>query len=151
MRPPPRSTLFPYTTLFRSPSCHPFWDLHRASFTTQAFDFIRKIAFAPGALEKTRQLLTACTAISLAFCCAAACNMKHWRNQNVVHAERLMISLAEVLARTGLSRTSLWRCRQRGAFPQPVKRPIQPRLWWWEDEVEAWLRTRSRPGQKLAA
>src|SRR3712207_9290418 len=28
MRRPPRSTLFPYTTLFRSPSVHPLLDFH---------------------------------------------------------------------------------------------------------------------------
>src|SRR5256885_10843902 len=38
IRRPPRSTLFPYTTLFRSPSCKPTaWPIKRASASSAKF------------------------------------------------------------------------------------------------------------------
>lgn len=48
-----------------------------------------------------------------------------------------IIHLHEVVARTGKSRTSLWRAVRAGKFPAPVK--VGPnRIGWLETEVVEW-------------
>jgi len=47
----------------------------------------------------------------------------------------------EVCARTGLSRTTLWRLERRGEFP--VRRQLTTNtVGWLEAEVEGWIATR---------
>jgi len=49
-----------------------------------------------------------------------------------------VLRVAEVMARSGLSRTSLWRLERRGAFP--ARRQLSPgAVGWIEAEVEAWI------------
>src|SRR2546427_13090600 len=49
-----------------------------------------------------------------------------------------ILRVAEVMARSGLSRTSLWRLERRGAFP--ARRQLSPgAVGWIEAEVEAWI------------
>lgn len=49
-----------------------------------------------------------------------------------------VVRLGEVMARTGLSRTTLWRLERRGAFPP--RRQLSPgTVGWIEAEVEAWI------------
>ncbi|MDE2653701.1 MAG: AlpA family transcriptional regulator [Gemmatimonadota bacterium] len=58
-----------------------------------------------------------------------------------------MLRLPEVMARTGLSRTTIYRWRRAGRFPQAV--PLGTRcVGFIESELEAWLRERiaQRPG-----
>ncbi|MDQ8029376.1 MAG: AlpA family phage regulatory protein [Brevundimonas sp.] len=50
-----------------------------------------------------------------------------------------LIPWAEVRTRTGLSRTTVWRLQQNGAFPSPVR--LSPgRVGWLEGEVAEWTR-----------
>jgi prophage regulatory protein len=52
-----------------------------------------------------------------------------------------LIALAEVIDRTSLSRTSLWRKVKNGEFPPPV-RISAGRKAWLEDSVNAWIDAR---------
>jgi len=60
---------------------------------------------------------------------------------------------SEVLARTGLSRTSMYRLAQEGQFPRPLK--LGPRAsGWLESEVSAWMDRKAAErdaGQGVAA
>src|SRR5690348_5241547 len=52
-----------------------------------------------------------------------------------------VVRVNEVMARTGLSRTTLWRLERRGAFPD--RRLLSPgTVGWIEAEVEDWIRGR---------
>ena len=52
-----------------------------------------------------------------------------------------ILRLPEVMARTGLSRTTIYRWRRAGRFPQAV--PLGTRnVGWIETELEAWFRER---------
>jgi prophage regulatory protein len=52
-----------------------------------------------------------------------------------------LLRLAEVVERTGLSRSSLYAAIQRGTFPGPVK--IGPRSSAWpESEIVGWINDR---------
>ena len=54
-----------------------------------------------------------------------------------------MLRVAEVVSRTGLSRTSLWRRLRAGDFPRPIQ--LGPNSVGWRDsEIEAWLESRPR-------
>lgn len=48
----------------------------------------------------------------------------------------------DVVRATGLSRTSLWRLRQSGDFPKPVK-ITRRRVGWPAEDVETWIKNRS--------
>ena len=49
-----------------------------------------------------------------------------------------ILRVDQVMARSGLSRTSLWRLERRGAFP--ARRQLSPgAVGWIEAEVEAWI------------
>ena len=68
------------------------------------------------------------------------------RNERT-RAPTRVLRLPEVMARTGLSRTTIYRWRRAGRFPQAV--PLGTRcVGWIESEVEAWLdgRMARRPG-----
>ncbi len=49
---------------------------------------------------------------------------------------------AEVVARTGLSRTTLWRQVRAGSFPAPMKLTDGGAVGWFEAQVEEWLASR---------
>lgn len=52
-----------------------------------------------------------------------------------------VIRVDEVMARTGLSRTTLWRLERRGVFP--ARRQLSPgTVGWIEAEVEVWILSR---------
>lgn len=58
-----------------------------------------------------------------------------------------ILRLPEVMARTGLSRTTIYRWRRAGRFPQAVRLGTRC-VGWIESELEAWIRERmaQRPG-----
>src|SRR5438309_8623576 len=53
IRPPPRSTLFPYTTLFRSPSAPPSWWTRRSSGSSAPPTSARARSSPPAAMCST--------------------------------------------------------------------------------------------------
>ena len=64
-----------------------------------------------------------------------------------------ILRLPEVMARTGLSRTTIYRWRLAGRFPQPVRLGTR-NVGWIESELEAWLRERMaerRGGAEIVA
>ncbi len=54
-----------------------------------------------------------------------------------------LLRLSEVLARCGLSRSSLDRMMRDGSFPEPLKVGVRA-VRWRESEIEAWLGSRPR-------
>ena len=53
-----------------------------------------------------------------------------------------LLRLPMVVARVGLSETTIWRLRRRGQFPLPVR--ISPGcVAWREADVESWIASRS--------
>lgn len=51
-----------------------------------------------------------------------------------------LLTLREVLARTGLARRTLFRYRENNTFPQPVKLAASSRhIAWRSTEIDAWL------------
>lgn len=60
---------------------------------------------------------------------------------NSTEAERRFVSLRQLKAITGLSATTLWRLRQRGELPEPMR--LSPgRVAWPEDVIKTWLESR---------
>lgn len=55
-----------------------------------------------------------------------------------------IVRAAEVVARTGLSRTTLWRQVRAGSFPAPMKLTDGGAVGWFEAQVEDWLASRPR-------
>lgn len=56
-----------------------------------------------------------------------------------------LIRRKEVLHRTGLSNTTIWRMYSAGTFPKPRK--IGPNsVAWLESEVNAWIEERAKEG-----
>ena len=53
-----------------------------------------------------------------------------------------IVRTAEVVARTGLSRTTLWRQVRAGSFPAPIKLTEGGAVGWFETQVEDWLASR---------
>ena len=54
-----------------------------------------------------------------------------------------LIRLREVVARTGLSRSTIYRKMRDGSFPEAVKAGDRA-VRWRESEIEAWLAARPR-------
>lgn len=54
-----------------------------------------------------------------------------------------IIRLANVLVRTGLSRTTIWRKIRSGDFPAPIQLG-ENSVGWPEHEVDAWVADRPR-------
>ncbi len=59
---------------------------------------------------------------------------------------RRVLRLKQVLAQTGLSRSTIFALQQRGIFPQSIKiGPKAPKATgWYEDEVQNYIETRPR-------
>ena len=55
--------------------------------------------------------------------------------------EARMLRVPEVMARTGLSRTTLWRRVRTGTFPPPTELG-ENSIGWPESEITAWLAER---------
>ena len=54
-----------------------------------------------------------------------------------------VLRLDEVVARVGLSKSTLWRYIKEGYFPKPIK--LGPRATGWiEQEIEDWISSRPR-------
>ena len=66
--------------------------------------------------------------------------------ESVRQSPRAILREPEVLALIGLSRTSLWRRRQAGDFPAPVRLGGQGSraVGWRREDVERWLATRPK-------
>jgi prophage regulatory protein len=58
----------------------------------------------------------------------------------------------ETCERIGVSRTTLWRMINRGAFPAPIPLSSPAAVGWIEREVEDWLKQRAaaRPTRRTA-
>ena len=54
-----------------------------------------------------------------------------------------LLRLREVLARCGLSRTTVYRQMGEGAFPRPLRVGVRA-VRWRESEIEDWLASRPR-------
>jgi prophage regulatory protein len=63
--------------------------------------------------------------------------------------EDRIVSPKAVIAKTSLSRTTLWRLSRRGEFPAPVRLSTN-RIGWSLKAVEAWVASRT-PNQAEAA
>ena len=70
------------------------------------------------------------------------------RNERT-RAPTRILRLPEVMARTGLSRTTIYRWRVEGRFPQPVRLGTRC-VGWIESELEAWMgeRMAERPRRR---
>ena len=55
----------------------------------------------------------------------------------------LILRTADVIRRTGLSRTTLWRLERQGDFPARVSLGVNS-VGWKEEEVARWIDTRPR-------
>lgn len=58
-----------------------------------------------------------------------------------------LLSLAEVVHRTGLSRSSLRRLEHAGRFPQRIRLSVR-RVAWLESEVHRWIAWRCAEGRR---
>ena len=57
----------------------------------------------------------------------------------------IILQRPQVLERTGLSNTTVWRLQQRGDFPKPVQ--LSPgRVGWHERDVDNWVQSRRARG-----
>ncbi len=54
-----------------------------------------------------------------------------------------VVRLPDVLARVGLSRSTLWRLIKAGQFPKPIKLGGRA-VGWIEEEIDEWIASRSR-------
>ena len=57
--------------------------------------------------------------------------------------DRQMLRPPEVMARTGLSRTTIWRRVRAGSFPAPVQLG-ENSIGWPESEIAIWIENRPR-------
>ena len=57
--------------------------------------------------------------------------------------ERQILRVADLQARLGLSRTTIWRLRRAGEFPQPIRLSANA-VGWPVHVIDEWLAT--RPG-----
>ena len=57
--------------------------------------------------------------------------------------ENQMLRAPEVMARTGLSRVTIWRRVRAGTFPPPVELGVNS-VGWPASEITAWLKSRKR-------
>ncbi len=57
--------------------------------------------------------------------------------------ENQMLRAPEVMARTGLSRVTIWRRVRAGTFPAPVELGVNS-VGWPASEITAWLESRKR-------
>ena len=55
----------------------------------------------------------------------------------------LILRTADVIRRTGLSRTTLWRLERQGDFPERVRLGLNS-VGWREEEIARWIDTRPR-------
>ncbi len=53
-----------------------------------------------------------------------------------------LLTRAEVEARTGLRRSSIYERMGRGAFPKARRVPGEHSVWWIESEIDAWIAAR---------
>ena len=56
------------------------------------------------------------------------------------------LSLEQVLELVGVRRETLWRWRQRGRFPEPVRLNYRGDMAWPRTQIEAWLVHRAEGG-----
>ena len=62
---------------------------------------------------------------------------------NAAAGSAKIVRFAEVLKRTSLSRTTIWRKTRSGDFPAPIQ--LGPNsVGWLEHEVDAWVANRPR-------
>ncbi len=57
--------------------------------------------------------------------------------------ENQMLRAPEVMARTGLSRVTIWRRVRAGTFPPPVELGVNS-IGWTAQSIEDWLESRPR-------
>ena len=54
-----------------------------------------------------------------------------------------LLRLGDVLVRSGLSRSTIYRKMREGSFPEPLKVGVRA-VRWRESEIESWLASRPR-------
>jgi len=54
-----------------------------------------------------------------------------------------MLRIADVMARTGLSRVSIWRQVRAGQFPAPIELSVNT-IGWLENDIASWQASRPR-------
>jgi prophage regulatory protein len=54
------------------------------------------------------------------------------------HDERRILRVSAVVAKVGLSRTTIWRLVKTGEFPQPIELAIRARGW-YDHEIDEYL------------
>lgn len=64
---------------------------------------------------------------------------------NTTASPDAMLRFADVIARTGLSRTTIWRRVRKGTFPSPIQLG-ENSIGWPEHLVVEWLESRPRVG-----
>lgn len=70
---------------------------------------------------------------------------KAGRRRRVSHGGTAYLTLRDIIGRTGLSEPTLWRMRNRGDFPQPVR--LSPgRVAWRLADIDAWEASRTNHG-----
>ncbi len=60
-------------------------------------------------------------------------------NNQTQKADRSLVPLKKVLQRTCLSRTQLFRLKERGDFPASRKIPGGKRHFFFKDEIDRWM------------
>ena len=63
---------------------------------------------------------------------------------------RVILRKREVIKRTGLSDTTIWRLEKKDDFPRRVVITAGGSVGWYEDEVDHWVRDRVRASGKRA-
>lgn len=58
-------------------------------------------------------------------------------------SDEALLDTREICRLLGISRTTLWRLRQRRDFPSPIRLSTR-RIAWRRDAIDAWLEARDR-------
>lgn len=75
--------------------------------------------------------------------------MSHMPNTPEEEGARELLTIAEIVERFGVSRTTLHAARRRGAFPSPTQPPESTRNLYDADEVAAYFAANpKRPGRR---
>ena len=61
----------------------------------------------------------------------------------VTDSDSRLLRLGDVLVRSGLSRSTVYRQMDEGAFPRPLKVGVRA-VRWLESEIDSWLSSRPR-------
>ena len=66
-------------------------------------------------------------------------------DEEKARGRRVLLSIRQVIERTGLSGTTIWRMENRGEFPARVQ-ISENRVGWYSDEIDEFIESRPRIG-----